>query len=408
MRDIKKNGHLESFAEHLQDSAEDYEHVYDEFDFASGGVPSYEYYYEAAQEEVPGYKVELAKTGRSQCVKCKANASKKSKAPPRKQKARTQETALVEASTARPRKKARKQETALVEASTAVVKSTGSFAIEKGEIRVGSLDEKSGSYGRWNHLPCWRVPYRVWAGLTNPTNSKQVLQDLLFMEEVLLTNLSALSPEDQELFVEHVMDSSHWARQTKASKPPPNVKAMAEKQKAAQDAKPPPAAADDDDAKPAAAASSSDVAAAAQSPISNSTALTTKSPKAKTHFQIPRPGVNGAIPNCLDGQRFVLTGLFPEVGGGKGLNLGKDKVRDLIEAFGGVVTGSVSGKTNVLIVGKDPGQSKVSKAQEKGIPLVDLATLQCRILGAITTFEDAKPAVITSFSEGYSGFMIAN
>ena len=31
----------------------------------------------------------------------------------------------------------------------------------------------------------------------------------------------------------------------------------------------------------------------------------------------------------------------------------------MVEAFGGKVTGSVSGRTDVLIVGKEPGGSKV-------------------------------------------------
>jgi BRCT domain type II-containing protein len=35
----------------------------------------------------------------------------------------------------------------------------------------------------------------------------------------------------------------------------------------------------------------------------------------------------------------------------------------------------VSGKTNFLVVGKDPGASKVSKASAKSIPLVDLLAL---------------------------------
>ena len=38
------------------------------------------------------------------------------------------------------------------------------------------------------------------------------------------------------------------------------------------------------------------------------------------------------------------TGTFPELGGGAGLELGKARCRDMIEAFGGRVTGSVSGK----------------------------------------------------------------
>ena len=35
----------------------------------------------------------------------------------------------------------------------------------------------------------------------------------------------------------------------------------------------------------------------------------------------------------------------------------------MVQSFGGRVTGSVSGKTNILIVGKQPGMSKVGKAR---------------------------------------------
>ena len=87
----------------------------------------------------------------------------------------------------------------------------------------------------------------------------------------------------------------------------------------------------------------------AHPPSNSSTSTTSIVPvnRAKTHFQIPRPGVNGAVAGALDGKRFVLTGVFPELGGGAGLTLGKDKMKKMIESFGGKVTGSVSGKTGV-------------------------------------------------------------
>lgn len=45
-----------------------FEEFYRDFD-DGGAVPSYEYYEHAAEEELPGYKVEPAKSARSQCVK---------------------------------------------------------------------------------------------------------------------------------------------------------------------------------------------------------------------------------------------------------------------------------------------------------------------------------------------------
>jgi hypothetical protein len=163
----------------------------------------------------------------------------------------------------------------------------------------------------------------------------------------------------------------------------------------------------DDDTKPAAAAAATSQALVAHANPSESTSSTAVVPVSgkKTKFQMPRPGQNGAISGIFDGQRFVLTGLFPELGGGGGLNLGKDKMKALIENFGGRVTGSVSGKTNFVVVGKDPGASKVGKATAKSIPLVDLLALN-RVIHGQATLDDisSEPAPrITNFSAGYKG-----
>ncbi len=72
----------------------------------NSSYPSYQYYEDAEKEEVPIYMVELARSERSKCTKCKNN-------------------------------------------------------IPKQGIRVGSLIVDAGTYGRWNHLECWRVPVKV-------------------------------------------------------------------------------------------------------------------------------------------------------------------------------------------------------------------------------------------------------
>lgn len=71
----------------------------------------------------------------------------------------------------------------------------------------------------------------------------------------------------------------------------------------------------------------------------------------------------------------------------------------------GKVTGSVSGKTDFVLVGKDPGRSKVTQADTKQIPLIDLLALQ-RLLNGQASIEDteaAPPPRITNFSAGYPG-----
>ena len=431
LRELKTNGTITtSFTTHLKDAADKYyDSVFD--DFTTGETPSYEHYYQAAQEHVPSYKVELARSGRSQCVACKGKQNNKGKkatktashgsnSEPLKKKARTSKHKAKDGET----------DTTLIVAPLPVTTNpTSSYFIPKDDIRVGSLDETAGSYGRWNHLQCWRVPYRIWAGLTKPEDPKQVLQDLLYMEDVLLTNLSALNREQQVLFVQHVIDQSNWARKTKASKPPPDLKAAAAAAKQAakstsssaqkkQDT-PPNTKTSAPSAKPqphhhhhhhrplnAAAApfvpSSTTLAVAAAATSSSSAAVVTKT-DVKERFVVPRPGLNGAIVNVLEKKTFVLTGVFPEVGGGAGLNLGKDRVKAMIESFGGRVTSGVSGKTNYVVVGKAPGMSKVSQAHGRGIPLVDLRALQTRILGQAETLEEAAgPGPrIESYSAGY-------
>ena len=57
--------------------------------------------------------------------------------------------------------------------------------------------------------------------------------------------------------------------------------------------------------------------------------------KESTAMVMPRPGVGLAVPSALLGKTVVLTGLFPELGGGYGLNQGKDEARALVVSFGG-------------------------------------------------------------------------
>ncbi len=73
------------------------------------------------------------------------------------------------------------------------------------------------------------------------------------------------------------------------------------------------------------------------------------------------------VSSSIDGKIFVLTGALP--------NLTRDQARELIEARGGRVTGSVSKKTDFVVAGADPG-SKYDKAVELGIAVLDEDGLQ--------------------------------
>ena len=71
----------------------------------------------------------------------------------------------------------------------------------------------------------------------------------------------------------------------------------------------------------------------------------------------------------LAGKKFVITGTLP---------VGRDDAKDLIEANGGQVVGSVSKKTDYLVAGDEAG-SKLQKAEELGVPVLDWNALQALI-----------------------------
>ncbi|MBB5609962.1 MULTISPECIES: NAD-dependent DNA ligase LigA [unclassified Janthinobacterium] len=68
----------------------------------------------------------------------------------------------------------------------------------------------------------------------------------------------------------------------------------------------------------------------------------------------------------FEGKTFVLTGTLP--------TMGRDDAAALIEAAGGKVSASVSKKTSYVVAGADAG-SKLAKAQELGVALLDEAAL---------------------------------
>ncbi|MCE2910366.1 MAG: NAD-dependent DNA ligase LigA [Burkholderiaceae bacterium] len=81
----------------------------------------------------------------------------------------------------------------------------------------------------------------------------------------------------------------------------------------------------------------------------------------------PEAGAQSQGPKPLAGLTLVLTGTLP--------TLGRDQAQALIEAAGGKVSGSVSKKTHYVVAGAEAG-SKLAKAQELGVPVIDEAGLR--------------------------------
>jgi DNA ligase (NAD+) len=72
------------------------------------------------------------------------------------------------------------------------------------------------------------------------------------------------------------------------------------------------------------------------------------------------------LPQILSGKTFVLTGTFP--------TLSRDQAKDRLEAAGAKVSGSVSKKTSYVVAGEEAG-SKLDKAKELGVPVIDEAQM---------------------------------
>jgi len=106
--------------------------------------------------------------------------------------------------------------------------------------------------------------------------------------------------------------------------------------------------------------------------------------------------VEEETPSTLAGLTFVITGTLP--------SMSRDEAKALIERHGGKVTGSVSGKTDYLLVGEAPGGTKYNKSRELGVPMIGEVELlgmveKAREHGGTESmesrkFRDSAPSVI--------------
>ena len=78
------------------------------------------------------------------------------------------------------------------------------------------------------------------------------------------------------------------------------------------------------------------------------------------HWEETSPVQTGGLP--LSGKGFVLTGTLA--------SMSREEAKARLLALGAKVSGSVSGKTDYVVVGVDPG-SKAVRARELGVSVLD-------------------------------------
>ncbi len=72
-----------------------------------------------------------------------------------------------------------------------------------------------------------------------------------------------------------------------------------------------------------------------------------------------------ALPQVLAGRSVVVTGTLP--------GYSREAAEEAVKARGGKAPGSVSSRTTALVAGAEPGQAKLTRAAELGIPVLDQA-----------------------------------
>jgi DNA ligase (NAD+) len=101
----------------------------------------------------------------------------------------------------------------------------------------------------------------------------------------------------------------------------------------------------------------------------------TKEPNQRVMEKLRKAGVTMAASRvstatasqALDGLTFVITGTLP--------TMSRDQAKELVKVHGGKVTDSVSKNTSYLVAGEAAG-SKLDKAQQLGVPVIDEARLR--------------------------------
>ena len=265
-------------------------------------VPSWEFYKEAPEESVPIYLFQYAVSKNSTCIVCRTK-------------------------------------------------------IEEGELRIGKLNVKYGSYGKFSKLHCfsWKelFPFLDTFDFGNRKTWKKFYECLEQMEGLYIRGFFHLHQQDKKEIATLLL--KEWKSKGKVSE---QTVTVSKKRKKTTEV----------------TTTTTKLAKASQELVSQELVI----PEDKPTFVVPE--VTPKNRNKLKNQVFVCTGIFPELGGGSGINVGKERLREMIESFGGIYKDHLSKKnTTFLIEGKDKGNEKSQNAYRWKIPRMSLHDLKLYI-----------------------------
>lgn len=237
--------------------------------------------------------------------------------------------------------------------------------IDKGELRIGKLHEDYGTYGAFSKIHCfsWDAMFSFLDAFDfGKRKTWKKMQDCMeSMDGLYICGFTLLEPKDKKKVATLLLHAWKSKKGTKRGRVEQEV-TVSKKRKTLKQGK--------QEKQDAIATTSTDLTEASQK--------VTIPEEDKPTFVVPK--VTKKNRHKLKGQTFVSTGIFPELGGGAGINIGKERLRKMIESFGGTYKDHLSKKdTTFLIEGKNKGKEKSQKAYDWQIPKMSLHELKMYI-----------------------------
>ena len=226
--------------------------------------------------------------------------------------------------------------------------------IKKGQLRVGKVSKKYGTYGKFTLLSHfsweWIVSLLENFKIQRKTE-KKLLECLSYMEGTYIKGFTSLREKDKKSVVRSLMTFM------KSYKGKVKRKRSDESQSVVKKTK-----------------SSDELISASTDLVETSDALVEES-NDKIQFVVPE--LTEENKEKLKGEEIVATGTFPELGGGEAIQLGKQRLKEMVEKFGGNYSDTFRKRsTTILIIGKNSGNQKLELAKKHGTKTMSLHELK--------------------------------